>query len=1779
MTVYPGNIDDDSTIQRVDDNITEIGELVINQIRAAIFALETTLGINPQGSLSSLADRIDVSINPNGTIKASALTAVGLVTLPIINADVAFNAAIEESKLDLAHTTTDLHTAILGLSALVSSLTTYATDTRTDLMLHITGAAHLSDGTTDARHVASHIDINITPTDPRDPGYTWTGLVDKDGNPRTATEAATAFFQINESLIDHENALLDAHPATAITVDTSNFIELPTDADNVQKALEAIDQSDVLLIGDHRANMHSNGVPNTSRSVTLNDDKKNITIVPNTPVEAYLVVSPSITPIDDNSNGDDIIKFIPDNTDFKFDSYFAKVKSGDIITIDYNNGITTTRIIDSVRHTPGVDWTIRINGTNLYDTVDGIARIDRPFFDTNVYGVLAAAQANNDIYPNIMGSIILGSPRGANALGIGFDPNQIDSTHYNLYLQLYPTGDPFEHVINMPAIDVSGNNGSTPGKYTLRSIVYNTNEKLRAAGFNYRFIAYSHRGEFGIMLADAINNASFSIVNGSASGAVLVPGPFPNNVIGDASSGKDALGLGRAKAGIASPRFVSGVHSSALEASTLYTNVISPLKRRNFIVNGAKRDVFDSTYMATNGYWDAEITSRTQIGTSTIEVTYTIDECLQSSELSIGKTIVVQPAVEYSDPTYRNTDYGRFIIKDVSFPFDCDSSSASTVITVVSGIHSTGNPISSSSEPTYPVRIYFGEDSIGFNESNVIDSVSPSEDYNRFHEIFIDLNGRTNAHERARLLRQNESITDLKTNSNWVFNDVSPKLKGVVDPSSAEFKRYVRFYVLKYDSISGEYDGYIGDPDFGTDGIINPGVVTRARKNTPARFYNASNVDFVELTFEELNASPGTSILSTDNPRYVDIELFDSLRLNQEQFFVASCDLVENVVVNIDDRREFGNVSEDNLSTSAKRYIEAGNRHLHANGVVRGLGYVGVDPLNSGRVLLDGGVAIVNGHVTAVNNGYVEIPQVYTEGGSLPEFIDWAICVNESGQFETIIITSLENQFFATNGTNAYYLPSVTFSELVSSRKDLTVLYIINVKIESITVDKYYDARRFVNSFDGNLPYTLVSDDLNGNFKNFNQLLTWLKYNSSKNSLVNVRGDVEVNDHVTFESIQSRVIIDGGGSGKLIFNDCSIYIRNNDSYTSNVEFINLNFEFKLNSFLSVEPSNITGDVTFRNCKLLFNNYNYSTFGMGISSNTKIYDCDFELAGSGSITDNQRLHMGGGLLFFYMENNVSNITISNSTFKYSEAGDYRHSFIHFEMYSDVVLDGVKITGCKFVDTPNVATLSKQTSVSIINAGGGNATVANVWISDNYSNLNQGIYIVGTSTSLLNAINCNVMNNQCGLIGYAVTTRDPSDYSGQNIDRNIYKPAGLKITGNTCTIIATCNLTGASNILEWTVDTGHVMISNNIVSHIQVAFVGYLEATPSGYGNISALTISDNMMTSLYGAGNNTDIDFTLFGSSAIFVTPSIAPYVIGNKFNTEIAVIENNNITASSIESTGDDNLYNSGIVTSSCSVIRNNVIRGFTEYGIIVNNTTHMAFRAFVEHNKIYRFGYGTSNIVNYISSSAINCIIRKNYFDHYTVDGASENVISISGTGSYASDNINQTVVSKAKIAGLFDIYKSFMVSSSRKYSLTGAGGNSNARMDKISNHVEFVYDHNDGATAIEFISVASLTKLIPSETKLVGLLINIESDRNHGGTLTNQFETELSGENVPDTTSHNLSMGTNSISKLYPDSIPWRSLPSNLLTLKFTMVDSAATLDILNYIMANEITIRYRW
>jgi hypothetical protein len=265
-TNYPSAIDTDLELERVDDNVTEIGGDAINSIRDAVFAIEKAIGASPQGNASTLAARINVSIDADGNLRQSALSSRGLVTLPITNSQVGTNAAIAESKLDLDYSTQVLKNLTSSNRTDIDSLTTSVLNLTYRLTRHTSGNAEQHDG--------YHILIN-------QPTATQYGIAGLSGSTIGAAvnELAEILLTGDGTTIPHIEGDLASgmqHRASRVSVDGSNFTNISPLVDDVQEALEDIDSVSALAQVRHTDDYHSNGIYRDINSGTYyneNDQK------------------------------------------------------------------------------------------------------------------------------------------------------------------------------------------------------------------------------------------------------------------------------------------------------------------------------------------------------------------------------------------------------------------------------------------------------------------------------------------------------------------------------------------------------------------------------------------------------------------------------------------------------------------------------------------------------------------------------------------------------------------------------------------------------------------------------------------------------------------------------------------------------------------------------------------------------------------------------------------------------------------------------------------------------------------------------------------------------------------------------------------------------------------------------------------------------------------------------------------------------------------------------------------------------------------------------------------------------------------------------------------------------------------------------------------------------------------------------------------------------------------------------------------------------------------
>lgn len=1203
MSNFPNNFDDDTTLPFVNDNITEIGGEAINAVRDAVFAIEQSIGLNISGSANSLADRLGVSINPDGSIRASAITSLGLVTLPITQDQIANNAGIPESKLRLDHRTQDLFNYIRDLSNDVNQALGWISITGIKLEPHLDGAIY--------RHTLDQIDVSVDPIN-------FPFLGNKFRQLRDNLQSYNLVNDINNELLSHQWAdgspfgVIQpvitndgsnypsnyAHVASGIFLNTSRFVNIPQTAEDMQLFAEFVDESSILLLGTRIQNLYSNGISKISRSSNLVADGYGQFIIPTTPAIAYLLkTGTNSSPYDDIDKGDDIIEFMPlaaDLTSNSFDEKFALVRPGDIVRINYGT-IEVPFLIREKKYiqTGGnKKFIVRIAGKNLMYAPTATARIDRPLTNSNKYGVLAAAPVNNQFLS--IPSLIVGSPRGAQCLGVGFSPDEFNETHYLLYLALYPTGNPLDGYTILPGIDVTGNNGTTPGLYTLDSIVNATNASFHQAGFNYRFIAFSYQGEFGIMLADSYNNTSFSVLS-----AVVAPDGsldqlgtninFTNNVVdlfpvSPHLVAPDPLGFGPFGAGIASPPFMLSYGSA--EAAIIPTVLFTPLKRNNFYVNGTEKErlnlqVGQALDQYGDGYWVATIHNITIFPgppAGRVETTYRIPLDLSTSDLKVGKTLVVQSLTGAGTLV----DFGRFIIKDITF--DC-SPAVFTDITVYDAVHARG----ASPVPTLgignQVAIYFNSDSVSFNAESATDftSITP---FKRHFEIYIDENAYTFTHERGRInisgsnLIVDSSIT-LYGSSEMAKLDIiriSPKLRGYQFGPVTK----ITLNINSFDNSTGLYDGYLASYD-GIN-LTHLGPTTIGKQGEIVRFYDETNIDFIDIIFD-INQT----LVPFSSSQFIDFQLFPTLSLDDEKMLIGTCQLNDTtqVVNRVRDERQFGNISEKELSTSALNFIALPERLLHFNGVIRGFDIV---TNNQEFITLDGGSVLVNGKILQINNQIITIPKIQELYLSTNTNINWGLCVNSIGELVLIALTDFDPTFapspsapnriitvFNAVTGNTYEVDSTSFNNLLTNRKDLTILYIISSTVTGIgssaaVSTTSHDVRRYVNDQDSLFNCVVTDGNNQGNFKDFVTAVNWIRLNNHLQNTIEIKGVQSISvDPVLGEfggPYISVTVIGKGGNAEL---DINATITNMNHVTFRDLVVNLNGPVTL------------GNVNFDNC--------------------------------------------------------------------------------------------------------------------------------------------------------------------------------------------------------------------------------------------------------------------------------------------------------------------------------------------------------------------------------------------------------------------------------------------------------------------------------------------------------------------------------------------------------------------------------------------------------------------
>lgn len=251
---YPGKLDTSVEIPSIRDNITEIGSDVLNSIRSAIFNIERTLGINPQGAVgNTVAARLGNLLDDNGNIIESALDKAGILSGPITNEDVSKVAAIAETKLRLNFPTQLLQDEISILDNKIEMFITALEELNQILSAHIHPDAI-------NRHKAKAISVASATS----VASAVASLSLGSGTVQSALEALySAHINFTGDNVSSSN---NAHKAAQLYYDnTENSNIIPSD--DVQGAIDDLANLEGVALRKSILNLNSNGIIRTGDTI------------------------------------------------------------------------------------------------------------------------------------------------------------------------------------------------------------------------------------------------------------------------------------------------------------------------------------------------------------------------------------------------------------------------------------------------------------------------------------------------------------------------------------------------------------------------------------------------------------------------------------------------------------------------------------------------------------------------------------------------------------------------------------------------------------------------------------------------------------------------------------------------------------------------------------------------------------------------------------------------------------------------------------------------------------------------------------------------------------------------------------------------------------------------------------------------------------------------------------------------------------------------------------------------------------------------------------------------------------------------------------------------------------------------------------------------------------------------------------------------------------------------------------------------------------------------
>ena len=344
---YPSKLDSSIEIPAVRDNIVEVGADVLNSLRSAIFQIEKTLGVNPQGAVgNSVSNRIGKSLDGNGNILKEALDRAGVLSGPISDADVSRTAAIDERKLRLDYPTQLLQQEI---SQVINKINLVL---KTIEELSVLFRAHVHPDAIN-RHTGNAISIKEIGSSENSIGMTSLA----------ATTAQNAFEDIFTSHINYDGSNIStsnrSHEAEQIFFDKTD-VSVYVSSDDVQGAIEDVLAASTGQLTEHQYRFHDNSIIRSTKHHSQTDASRGDTLLSSNAVnytrrdantqEIFSTVNFTVPP-EDTSGGikrSDILEITTSNVTTAY-QIFKVTKSGSRIqSVEIFGRLTTNSDTTSV---------------------------------------------------------------------------------------------------------------------------------------------------------------------------------------------------------------------------------------------------------------------------------------------------------------------------------------------------------------------------------------------------------------------------------------------------------------------------------------------------------------------------------------------------------------------------------------------------------------------------------------------------------------------------------------------------------------------------------------------------------------------------------------------------------------------------------------------------------------------------------------------------------------------------------------------------------------------------------------------------------------------------------------------------------------------------------------------------------------------------------------------------------------------------------------------------------------------------------------------------------------------------------------------------------------------------------------------------------------------------------------------------------------------------------------------------------------------------------------